>query len=44
MIEVQRCIEEGFLESPILPLNESLEIAKTLDNIRKLWNYKYPCE
>ena len=39
MIEVQRCIEEGFPESPLMPLHESLEIAQTFDNIRKLWDY-----
>jgi predicted dehydrogenase len=44
MIEVQHCIKEGFQESPLMPLNESLEIAKTLDSIRKLWNYRYPFE
>lgn len=42
--EVQNCIEKGLTESTIMPLNESLEIAKTFDKIRKLWNYKYPCE
>ena len=44
MIEVQRCIKKGFLESPLMPLHESLEIAQTFDNIRMLWDYKYPCE
>jgi len=44
MIEVQRCIKEGFLESPIMPLHESLEIMQTLDNIRAFWDYKYPFE
>jgi len=44
ILEVQKCIDEGYQESKIMPLNESLEIAKTLDSIRKLWNYKYPCE
>ncbi|MCL5071599.1 MAG: Gfo/Idh/MocA family oxidoreductase [Actinobacteria bacterium] len=44
IIEVQKCIEEGFLESRIMPLQESLEIAQTFDKIRILWNYKYPCE
>ncbi|MCJ7666592.1 MAG: Gfo/Idh/MocA family oxidoreductase, partial [Actinobacteria bacterium] len=44
MIEVQRCIEEGLLESPLMPLQESLEIAETFDKIRMLWNYKYPFE
>ena len=44
IIEVQRCIKEGLLESPIMSLHESLEIAQTLDRIRLLWDYRYPFE
>ena len=35
---------EGKKESPIMPLSESLEIIKTLDEIRKKWGLKYPFE
>lgn len=42
--EVMRCLREGRLESPIMPLDESLAIMKTLDTIRAQWNLKYPME
>ena len=34
----------GFKESDILPLNESLDIISLLDEIRKSWNLIYPFE
>ncbi|MBT3666605.1 MAG: Gfo/Idh/MocA family oxidoreductase [Opitutae bacterium] len=35
---------EGKKESPIMPLSESLEIIKTLDEIRNKWGLSYPFE
>jgi hypothetical protein len=35
---------EGKKESPLMPLNESLEIIKTLDEIRAQWGLSYPFE
>ena len=35
---------KGKKESPIMPLGESLEIIKTLDEIRKKWGLSYPFE
>ena len=35
---------KGKKESPIMPLSESLEIIKTLDEIRKKWGLSYPFE
>ncbi len=35
--EVGRCIRMGLLESPVIPLDESLAIMGTLDSIRARW-------
>ena len=43
-MEVMRCLREGKLESDIMPLDESLEIMKTMDAIRAQWGLKYPTE
>ena len=40
--EVHRCLREGLLESPRLPLEESLQIMETMDKIRSSWDLKYP--
>jgi dihydrodiol dehydrogenase / D-xylose 1-dehydrogenase (NADP) len=42
--EVMRCLRECKLESDTMPLNESLEIMKILDNVRTQWGLKYPFE
>jgi len=42
--EVHRCLREGLMESPSMPLSESLETMKTLDVIRAQWRMKYPGE
>ncbi len=41
---VMDCIKNGKTESEIMPLDESLEIAKTLEQLRKSWNFKFPFE
>jgi predicted dehydrogenase len=33
--EVARCMREGLLESPLMPLNESVEIMQTMDAVRQ---------
>jgi predicted dehydrogenase len=43
-VEVMRCLREGKLESPGMPLDESLAIMHTLDGIRRSWGLKYPGE
>jgi len=43
-IEVGRCLREGLLESPIVTLDETLSIMKTLDEIRGQWGLTYPME
>jgi hypothetical protein len=42
--EVISCIRAGKIESSIMPLDESLAIAHTLDTIRFQNNFKYPSE
>lgn len=42
--EVGRCLRESRLESPILPLDESVAIMRILDELRAQWGLKYPME
>jgi predicted dehydrogenase len=42
--EVMRCLEEGQLESPLIPLEETVSILETLDEIRRQWGLRYPTE
>ena len=42
--EVMRCLRGGNLESETMPLDETLEIMRTLDQIRSQWDLKYPME
>jgi predicted dehydrogenase len=41
---VMDCVLEGKTECDIMPLDESVEIMKTLDDIRGQWGFFYPCE
>ena len=42
--EVNACLREGKKESDLLPLADTLEIMKLMDNIRKEWGLTYPQE
>jgi len=42
--EVLNCLRAGQLESPLMPLDETLTIMKTLDALRAQWGLKYPFE
>jgi len=42
--EVHRCLATGLLESPRMPLDESVAIAETLDAIRAQVGVRYPGE
>jgi predicted dehydrogenase len=42
--EVVRCLDAGELESPILPLEESLAVMRTLDALRAQWGMRFPGE
>lgn len=43
-VEVARCVREGLLESPVMPLDETLAIMRTMDKVREKWGLKYPIE
>ena len=43
-VEVGRCIRAGLLESPTMPLDESVAIMETLDEIRRQVGLRYPFE
>jgi hypothetical protein len=42
--EVHRCLSEGLPESPTMPLDETLDLAATLDSIRAQLGVVYPGE
>ena len=42
--ELARCVGEGLLESPLLPLDETLAIQADLDRIRGQWGLRYPAD
>ena len=44
VIEVMRCLDAGLIESPVMPLDESLAIMKIMDLIRKENKLRYPCD
>ncbi len=41
-LEVERCLREGLTESPVMPINESIEIMATMDEIRRQIGVEYP--
>ncbi len=42
--EAMRCVREGILESPVMPLDETLAIMETLDAVRKPWGLRYEAD
>lgn len=42
--EVVRCINEGKLESDIIPLKETIAIMEVMDKMRNEWEFVYPFE
>ncbi|WP_462409438.1 Gfo/Idh/MocA family protein [Neobacillus sp. Marseille-QA0830] len=42
--EVMRCLDRGLSESPIMPLHETLETMKLMDQLRLEWGVVYPCD
>ncbi len=42
--EVHRCLAAGELESPVMPLDETLQIMEIMDEIRADWGLEYPGE
>lgn len=44
VLECKRCIEEGILESPMMPHEETLSIMQQMDALREEWGVKYPMD
>ncbi len=44
VIECKRCIEDGLKESPMMPHQETIDIMKQMDALRKEWGVKYPMD
>jgi predicted dehydrogenase len=42
--EVMCCLRAGLLESPLVPLDETVRIVETMDAIRAQWPLTYPVE
>lgn len=42
--EVGRCLRDGRVESPGMPLDETIAVMETMDRIRAQWGLKYPME
>jgi predicted dehydrogenase len=42
--EVMRCLDEGMTESDVMPLDETLSVMRTMDDIRAAWGLRYPSE
>lgn len=42
--EVMRCLQEGKLESDLMPLDETLAVMATMDALRAQWGLRYPME
>jgi predicted dehydrogenase len=43
-LEAMHCLREGRTESDVLPLDETLEVVRTMDTLRAQWGLKYPGE
>ncbi len=44
VIECNRCIREGLLESPVMPHKDTLAVMKLMDSLREEWGIHYPIE
>lgn len=44
VFECKRCLEEGLLESPMMPHEETISIMRQMDALRNEWNVKYPMD
>ncbi|MBI9043392.1 MAG: Gfo/Idh/MocA family oxidoreductase [Anaerolineaceae bacterium] len=42
--EVHNCLDQGRIESEIMPLHETVELMSTMDDLRNQWGLKYPME
>ena len=44
VFECKRCLEEGLLETPIMPHSETIDVMKQMEEIRKGWGVVYPMD
>lgn len=44
IIEVMDCIRRGLIESPEMPLDESIALMETMDGMRQSWGLEFPGE
>ena len=44
IMEANRCLREGLLESPMIPHADTIAIMQIMDECRKQWNMKFPEE
>lgn len=42
VLECRRCLQEGLLESPMMPHDETISIMRQMDGLREEWGLKYP--
>jgi predicted dehydrogenase len=43
-MEAMGCLRDGALESPLMPLDETVSVIETLDRVRAEWGLRYPGE
>ena len=43
-VEVMRCLGAGERESPVMPLDETVSVLETMDELRASWGLRYPGE
>jgi len=43
-MEAMRCLRSGAIESPVMPLDETVSIIETLDRVRADWGLRFPGE
>lgn len=44
VLECEKCLKEGLIEAPSMPLDDSIKMMETMDEIRGIWGLKYPFE
>lgn len=44
VLECKRCMEQGLIESPMMPHKETIAIMKQMDELRQEWGVKYPMD
>lgn len=42
--EVNQCLHNGRLESPLMPLDETVQLMRQMDKLRAMWGVVYPGE